>query len=186
MADTETVLPLALNDLAAGTPGLTPECAASLAQAASVCLEEEGHAPGAVIDIDGSFQRRFNLQWDEATTQMRRCWADSDEATEFGACGVATLLIHALTDLTIVQRARRGNGFDYWLGRRDDDPDLLFQGRTRLEVSGVRKGGDSIVNAREREKLRQVERFANPSVAGTPAIVIVVEFGTPRSRVTTK
>ncbi len=184
MADTEALTRLALNDLAAGTPGLTPECGASFAQAASVCLEEQGHATGAGFDVDGSFQRRFSLDWNATTRQIQRCWADPDEATELGACGIAALLIHALTDLTIVQRSRRGKGFDYWLGRRDDDPDLLFQGRTRLEVSGVRRGADAIVNAREREKQRQVARYATAGLTGIPAIIVVVEFGMPRSKVT--
>jgi hypothetical protein len=42
-----------------------------------------------------------------------------------------------LTDYTIVERACKGTGFDYWLGDEDDD---LFQWKARLEISGILKG----------------------------------------------
>jgi hypothetical protein len=132
--------------------------------------------------VDGAHDARFALEWDAATSQMQCCYADPDEATEFGACGIAALLVQKLADLTIVARSRRGTGFDYWLGHRDDE--LLFQGKARLEVSGIRKGTDAGVAAREQQKLKQVERYQPASP--TPAVIVIVEFGAPRSRVANK
>ena len=75
-------------------------------------------------------------------------------------------------------RCRTRTGFDYWLGRQDD-PGPLFQNRARLEVSGIRSGTNSAMSTRTRRKLVQVDQSA-PIL---PAVVIVVEFGEPRSRI---
>jgi hypothetical protein len=173
---------LQLNALAAGTIGLTPAAGESLAEAAYVCLEDQKHASGAILNVDGAFRASFKLTWDAATAQMRRCWADPDEATELGACGIAALIVKRLTDLNIVYRSRKTTGFDYWLGPDDDDGGLLFQGRTKLEVSGIRSAGDAVVSAREKRKIRQVRRFEKSTPPPLPAIIVVVEFGSPRSR----
>jgi hypothetical protein len=107
---------------------------------------------------------------------MRRCWADDDEATEYGACGVAIVFMKALTGFSVVQRSWKTTGFDYWLGH-DNSP--LFQGKARLEVSGIRRGDDSQISSRARIKLGQVAR----SASRIPAYVVIVEFSRPTARV---
>jgi len=169
---------LHLKTLEAGTPGITSAFGESLAQAASVCLEDQEHRNGTEMLVDGDFEISFYLFWDEASDQTRRCWANPEVATEHGAYGIATLLVLNLTELTIVERSRRGTGFDYWLGPKAN-PKPLFQGKARLEVSGIRKGTDVAIRSRAREKLKQTER----SNGMLPTMVIVVEFGAPRSRV---
>jgi len=52
-----------------------------------------------------------------------------------------------------------------------------------MEVSGIRQGSDSEVDARVREKLRQVTASDRE---GFPAYVVVVEFTGPLSRVVMK
>lgn len=128
--------------------------------------------------MDGDFKRTFSVVWDSTTEQMRRCWADPDVTTEHGAYGIAVLLLPALTDLTIVQRSRKGTGFDFWLGPMPVD-ELLFQEKARLEVSGIRKGSESEIKARLRQKKEQTKR----SDGLLPAYIVVVEFGEPKSRV---
>ena len=72
----------------------------------------------------------------------------SEFTTEQAAYGTAFLIIRELTDLTVIERSRKGTGFDYWLGTFDTDEGQLFQNKVRLEVSGIRKGDSSRVKAR--------------------------------------
>jgi len=172
-------LPLRLGDLKSGAPGLTPAVGEGLAQAASVCLEDQGHSSPTPMLISGEVTGSAVLEWDPTSDQIRRNWNDDDEATEYGACAIASLLAPELSGLQVVERAKKGTGFDYWLGSADDS-ECLFQNRARLEVSGIRAGAKTVIAARVREKLRQVERFG---VALLPALVVVVEFSEPESRV---
>lgn len=175
---------LDLDSLAAGMPlGITPRVGAYLAEAAITCLEQERHKPGIGMRVDGACEHHLKIHWTDQGGPASRAlaWGDLDVATEQGACGVAALLISELTDYTIVERARKGPGFDYWLGRKNVDS-LLFQEKARLEVSGVRRGSESAVGSRVRRKEKQLE----PSDNGLPGVIAVVEFGSPRTRVTTK
>jgi hypothetical protein len=88
------------------------------------------------------------------------------------------LVVCKLLGKVVVERSRKGTGFDYWLGEEDG---LLFQGKIRLEVSGILIGGGSAVSSRIKQKTHQVRREPN-----LPAFVAVVEFGTPKARVVAK
>jgi hypothetical protein len=168
---------LDLDDLAEGFAHIPRECGGTLAQAATVCLEGQGHVPGVVLRVEGSFLAVFPVHWPRSVTEaMRRYWNDPDVATEEGAYGLAILLIQALTGYTIVERARKGTGFDWWLG----DDDNLFQGKARLEVSGILRGGTRRINSRVAARSAQSERSAGSGLTG---YVVVVEFGTPRAKV---
>jgi len=90
-------------------------------------------------------------------------------------------LVPEISDLTVVERSKKGAGFDYWLGEKNDGGPL-FQGKARLEVSGIRTGSESAVESRVKQKLRQTQ----PSDGTLPAIIIVVEFGSPQSVVVRK
>jgi hypothetical protein len=47
------------------------------------------------------------------------------------------MLIRQLTQFTVIERSRKGTGFDYWLGSEDEAGELPFQNKVRLEVSGI-------------------------------------------------
>jgi len=126
--------------------------------------------------VIGDVSRTFLLAWDKTTAQARRTWNDLQWATEFGAYGIATLLVHALTDLTVMKRSCKGTGFDFCLCAKDDEQPL-FQGKARLEVSGILDGDSTLLQARARQKLRQTA-VSNGTL---PAYVIVVEFSEPCS-----
>jgi hypothetical protein len=136
---------LMLSELGKGMPGITPEYGECLAQAASICLEDQKHKSGVLLHVDGNFIRKFSLIWAPTTDQMRDCWGDVEFATEQGAYAIAALLVPTLTELTFFERSRKGTGIDYWLGSNED---LLFQKKARLEVSGIRKGNESEIRAR--------------------------------------
>jgi len=180
-SDKAVIKEIHLNTLLNETPGITRAVGETFAEAAAVCLEDQRHRSRTAMNVDGDFTGTFSIAWEGTTAQMRRCWADLQFATEFGAYAIAVLLVHELTELTIVERARKGTGFDFWLGDKDDSG-ILFQGKGRLEVSGILSGEETIVRSRVRQKLGQTNR----SDGKLPALIIVVEFSKPRSRVVNK
>src|ERR1051325_2687438 len=130
---------LVLADLNKGLPAITAEFGASLAQAGAVCLADHGHPQGVELTVSGSVSATFNVYWPEVTDQMRRCWNDDEMRTEYGAYGIAVFLVEALARLAVMERAKRGTGFDYWLGETDRWP---FQRKAHLEVTGIRRGDE--------------------------------------------
>ncbi len=169
--------PLALEDLAGGFPHVPPECGTVLVQSAVLCLEGQGHKSGAQLAVQGAFNTTFRLLWSvDVTDAMRRYWSDPDEAAEQGAYAVALLTLRALTGLTVLERSRKGTGFDWWLAAADN----LFQAAARLEVSGIMRGSARRVNARLKERTTQTER-SDPS--GLTAFIAVIEFGRPLAKV---
>ncbi len=87
------------------------------------------------------------------------------------------MLLDKLTDFTVIERSRRGTGFDYWLGIKDETQELPFQNKVRLEVSGIRRGDDTRIRARVKQKIEQT----NPSDGALPTYIVVVEFSRPLS-----
>jgi len=172
-----------LEELSRGMLGISPKYGACLAEAASFCLEDQNHSSGVKLEVDGDYNRCFCVFWISSYEQEQpgRCWADAEVATELGAYGIAALIIPLLTAYSVVERSRKGTGFDYWLGEKGTS-DRLFQNKARLEVSGIRNGDESVVSQRVRQKKRQT----NKSNGRLPAIIAVVEFSTPRSRVVNK
>ena len=170
---------LVLENLANGFPAIPEVAGLNLAQAGAVCLDQHRHSKGVEMKVSGDFSEIFNVYWPDVTDQMRRFWNDSEVATEHGAYGIACLLIRCLTPFTVIERARKGIGFDYWLG---DEGDFLFQQKARLEVSGIGKGNAQHITRRVNIKLKQTAR----SDGTLPAYVIVVEFSAPTSQVVKK
>ncbi len=74
--------------------------------------------------------------------------------------------------MVVLHRSRKGTGYDYWLGSEED---TLLQKGERLEVSGIRKGGEAVIKGRIAEKIRQIQRFRTSS----PSWIGVVEFSRP-------
>lgn len=167
---------ISLASLALGQGGLTPACGSLMAEAASVCLEHQGHRLSVALNVGGDFTAAVLLH--RLPVDERAKWSHNNEekATENGAYGVALLALRDLTGLTVLLQSRRGSGFDFWLG---PDSGFLFQAGARLEVSGIRRGDEASIRRRLRSKLRQTERSRN----WAPAYVAVVEFSQPTLRV---
>ena len=159
---------------------ITPAFGESLAQAASVCLDERGHASPTKMVVAGTFNMAAQVDWDRPSDQSRRCWNDDQYATEHGAYGVAALLVESC-GLEMLQRSKKKTGFDFWLGPAESKG-TLFQGLIRCEVSGIRSGNAPEVDSRVRQKLKQTER----SEGEFPAVVVVVEFGYPITKIVEK
>jgi hypothetical protein len=172
-----------LEQLKIGLPGLTPTLGAMCLEACTMCFYWNHHSSGILLDVQGEFQNQFVIEWHTPVTeQMQRSWQDRFEATEYGATGLAILLILALTPYTVVQRSRRGTGFDYWLGPKQQSSTLPFQFAARLEVSSILVATQSnSVQARVRQKQEQIE-LVNPK-SRLHSYTIVVEFGQPMADV---
>jgi hypothetical protein len=174
---------LNLQSLNQGLPAITPAFGAAIAEAGAICLTDEAHQPGAALNVEGEFSATFTLDWQPVTEQTRRCWNDKEYTTEQAAYAIAFLLILQLTNLTVIERSRKGTGFDYWLGIQNSTDALPFQRMARLEVSGIRKGNRSQINARVKQKTEQTRAS---DAQGLPAYMIVVEFSRPISIISAK
>ena len=173
---------LNLSDLGnLGVPGIAPGLGSALAEAGAVCLDSKGHQPGVLLAVRGISNRNYTLDWTPSTAQVQRAW-QYNRATELGAEAIAVLLAQSETPYTIVEASERGSGIDYWLG---DEWGITFQRKARLEISGIRRRGEtmvseSIIAARVDDKMQQTARSDDSQ---TPAYVIVVEFGRPVAEV---
>jgi hypothetical protein len=168
---------MSLSALAASMQGLTPALGSAYAEASAVCLEHNGHTQGVTLDVIGTHPASYTLSWAPVSLQMAKSHNDLQEATERGATCVAIHLARSLLGLSVVERSRKGTGFDFWLGTLANN--ALFQNTRRLEVSGILNGDNSEVRARVNEKRKQVSKSN-----GTPSCVIVVEFSRPISHIT--
>jgi hypothetical protein len=95
-------------------PAVTPAFGQACAEAGSVCLEIQGHECGVRMMIGGSYTAEYEINWSTVNEQAKKCWNDIQDATEYGAYGIAFLLIKYLTQYTVIERARKGPGFDFW------------------------------------------------------------------------
>jgi hypothetical protein len=171
---------LDLCELQKGMPAITPSFGTCLAEAGGYCFEEQGHSKGSQITIRGCVSGVYKLNWPPITTQIKRCYNDQELATEFGAYGVAFLIIKEKKQYTVIERSRKGPGFDYWIGKEESDE--IFQDKKRLEVSGIRSGNESQIKTRVKQKKDQTK----PSDGTFPAFIVVVEFSNPVAEVQEK
>ena len=172
---------LNLNDLSVGNiPAITPAMGAALAEAGAVCLESQGHTAGVRLAVRGYRDGGYTLDWPAVSSQARDlAYNEAERATEVGALGIAILVAQAETGYAVMEPSRRGTGFDYWLGETSDDGIVYTAG---LEVSGIRRGDETLIRARVREKLRQANRRQRER-PDLEIHVIVIEFGHPLAEV---
>ncbi|MEO0338358.1 MAG: hypothetical protein AAF242_04010 [Bacteroidota bacterium] len=146
---------------------------ADFSEAASVCLDNQGHISGKEIKIEGDLEGQFKLVWNKVTQQIRSSRNDLEDAVEGGAYCLAMLVIEKLTKLKVSKQSQKRTGFDYWLGEGNDGG---VQGLARLEVSGILKGTKGQINQRLKEKMQQTQKSDNLNI---PAYIVIVEFSQP-------
>jgi hypothetical protein len=167
-----SVLDLSSLAVPPGMPAVCIAAGAFFADAAGVCLEIAKHSQGASLAVHGVQRRDYAVLWPAIDDQKRRTHADTQDATEFGACALAFVLTRELTDYEAVEQARKGGGFDYWLGRATE-PDLFC---ARLEISGILSGDDGEIKKRVTVKKKQTTKSDD---TGLPGYACVVEFSRP-------
>ena len=168
---------LNLEDLRTGLMGLTPEFGSFCLQACTVCLDSSSHLSGVSLPITGIKMGNATLNWTSVVNeQVKRNWADTQEATEYGATAMAILLSSKISDHNCIERSSKGPGFDYWLG--DEDSISLFQRKARLEISGILKeSSENTLENRLKIKERQTKKSSH---LGLDAHICVTEFSNPR------
>jgi hypothetical protein len=164
--------------LSSGKLGISPSYGRFLAEAASYCFFLNRHSNPLHLLVSGDACGSGDLTWAEIDESHSKTWADSQEATEYGAYGVAVIVAIQMTGIPYVERAAKLTGIDYWLGTGSDECGV-FQRTARLEVSGILNGGQPEIKARLKSKLAQAQRSDNTSFAAYAAII---EFGSPEAR----
>lgn len=143
------------------------------AEAASVIFESNSHQSGVQMEVLEEQLSTYSVLWPPPHANAKATHNDLQDAVEHGAYGIAFLLAEALTTFKVIERSRKGTGFDYWLGEGDSHP---FQRAARMEVSGIINNPSS-VDGRVKVKMTQTDR----SKGTLPAFIAVVEFGQPKS-----
>jgi hypothetical protein len=151
--------------------GVTPGIAAAYAEAATVCLGRHHSSPQNVLLQDGPADRQSLAEWPTPNERTLAGWSNKDDATEFGAYGLALAAIELTRGVVAVRRAETRTGADYYLGTPDAPADDL-EVSLRLEVSGTDEGNDTVIQSRLRQKLEQ----AAVVTSNLPAIATVVGF----------
>ena len=167
-----------LSDILKGTPGVSPVEGSNLYENCVVALHHCCHPESVVLMLKGLQDSHYLLLWDDVfTDQLRRTYNDMQSVTERAAVCLSVMLVTKLTPYTVIERSRKGTGFDYMLG---DSQDALFMPKARLEVSGIMQENSvsNTVESRFRQKAVQTDRSDD---ALLPAYVSVVEFSTPKA-----
>jgi hypothetical protein len=166
---------LKFGDLSNRHHGVTPALSAVYAEAVSICLGRHHTSPQNIALRDGTMETQTVAEWKAADQRTQGAWANKDDATEFGAYGLALAAAEVTRGLVAVRRAETRTGADYYLGPPNGPAEDL-EANLRLEVSGTDLGNDAVIETRLREKLRQAERGAS----NLPAIATVVGFAALR------
>jgi len=160
-----------------GNSGLLDSLAGYMGACAAVCLDKQNHESGVPMAVEGDCNTIFRLMWEPLTEKHHRTCADIQEAIEYGAYGLAILVVRETKGKTVLERSAKGPGFDFWIGD-EEDADLPFQGLTRLEVSGILSGDEKSMKSRMRVKKKQV----SPSDDLGPAFIAIIDFRPPVTR----
>ncbi len=144
-------------------------------------LEFNSHSSSVTLKVTGVVDEKFSVIWSHKIDQtVKRSWGDRQEAAEYGAAGIALLLLIKLTGWSVVERAFIGTHVDYYLGIPDKTEQIGFKRLARVEVSGIGKETkNNRLSKRLKEKLEQVRKSIHSNL---PAYVVAVEFGTPKAK----
>ena len=151
--------------------GLTKATAASLIEAAQVCLSRHHRSPTDFLIRNSAEETKTTVKWPLPDDRTRNAWANTRETTESGACACVLAAVELCEGLVAVMRAENGSGVDYYLAQPGSEPEDL-ESCARLEVSGVDAGNAANLAGRLRQKLRQ----AAEGDSNLPAIAGVIGF----------
>ena len=151
--------------------GVTPGIAAAFAEAVTVCLARHHSSPQRVLLQDCIGHQQSIAEWQTLDRRTLDGWANKDDATEYGAYGLALAAVELTRGVVAVRRAETRTGVDYYLGDPQVPADDL-EASLRLEVSGTDEGTEAIIQSRLRQKLEQ----AATGTSNLPAIATVVGF----------
>ncbi len=176
----KSVRTIHLDKLKEGLPGITPTFGTFFAEAIAVCLHLMGHKPGVQLTVEGDFQEKFQVEWAQIITEKElSSWRDFREATEYGATGIALLLMSELTEFDFFERNDQGFSSDYALKKTIELDSLPVEAQqiASLEISGILSETQAnTINIRINQK-------KNRKGLKKPFFVAVVEFGNPKAKI---
>lgn len=157
---------LPIHDMDKRHEGLTENLARTNTEGARVCLDRH-HTPDITVTIrDEEQQVMADVEWEVTDERTRGAWANTNDATEKGACACVIAAVELVKGLVTISRAETGTGCDYYVALPGVSVDDIEE-HIRLEVSGVDRGTDSEVRSRLNDKLNQLRRGGNlPGIAG--------------------
>jgi len=161
-----------------GRLGISAAYGSFLAEAAAYCLHLKNHPNPVMLSLTGDHRSSGAFRWGTVNQGHRNTYGDLQEATEYGACGIAVVVALHLTGMAYVERSAKGTGIDFWLRKDSGDPGL-FQHAARLEVSCIFEGDESKIVSRLKKKLTQTARSDKTLLL---AYIAIVEFGLPETR----
>lgn len=162
---------LPIHDMAERHRGLTVAVAESYTEAARVCLDRHHESPVGFKITNSDRVTDAVAEWKKADERTRGAWANEIDATEAGAYACALAAVELCDGLVAVHRAETKTGSDYYIAPAGA---LLkdLENWLRLEVSGVDRGEQPVINQRLQQKLEQT----SAGVSNLPAMAGVVGF----------
>jgi hypothetical protein len=148
-----------------------------------ICFDTQGHASGVNLYFcQETKNKRCVFVWEgEVDDNLKRQYADFQDATEFAATAIAVLLIREFTDKYTFERSMKGTNVDYFLTEKGREDDLVFNKTARLEVSGIlAETKANSVKGRIKKKINRLRAEAD-----LPNYIIVVEFSRPWAKMET-
>lgn len=166
-----------MDTLKYGLPGITKTVGQFLWEAAVVCLEGNGHRPGARLNVFGEHETAFELEWSALEDENAlRFWSDNNESVEYGATAIAVLVIMELTSFSNFQKLPQNESADYLILSKKNIREKAY-----LEISGIWvESPQNSINMRVNKKLK---RLLKNNQRGIENFVVVTEFGTPKSKI---
>ncbi|MBR4273786.1 MAG: hypothetical protein IKQ30_13235 [Bacteroidales bacterium] len=168
---------LELSDILKGLPGISSVEGANLHENCVVELHRHNHSSPTTLQLSGKRDVDVSLVWtDSFDDVLDRTYADRQCSIERSAVCISVLLALKLTDYTVIERSRKGTGFDYMLGYKDD---FFYTPKARLEISGISEEKRSnTLKARFEQKSRQTDISDSSNM---PAYISIVELKTPQA-----
>ena len=151
-------------------------------QAALVCFDRKWHQSSVICRLAAwnDQELQVSLQWSEKVTEcIRESWLDEFELVEWGAIGIALMIIDELTEYTRIRQSPRRTGVDFDLGYIESNSKESVYPRysAHLEVSGILSATkENSVEKRRKEKLDRLEKYDKK---GAPVHIIIAEFSEP-------
>ena len=178
---------LNLDILKEGLSGISPTRGAFYREAVIVGLSRQGFKSGVVINILGDFEEEVSIEWtDDVNKTTIESWRDEFQIANFGAVGIALLLMLEFLKFENFEEGTIGTGIDFWLSKHPfKEEEIAFHRReARLEVSGIlkEKKGNTI-NMRIGRKKKQI---SVSDYLELPGWIVDVEFSTPKSKIIKK
>jgi hypothetical protein len=146
------------------------------ADACIILLEQREHIPGVNMEVSGYLKEACQLTWGSVTNRLG--YEDNQNLAEWGAYGMALLLVYSMTDYTFISRSIKGTGIDIWLGKSTTDDEFNFfasdEPVARLECKGTRNK-----NSVGKHLKQGLSQSSKSDTTGLPLLVISVDFETP-------